>query len=38
MDGLAQQLVDYISAEGLSEQARANAKSATVKPEPRRAV
>ncbi len=38
MDGVAQQLVDYISAEGLQEQARANAKSAAVKPEPRRAA
>ena len=37
MDGLAQELVDIISAEGLSEQARANAK-ATAKAEARRAV
>ena len=37
MDGLAQELVDIISAEGLSEQARATAK-ATAKAEARRAV
>jgi biopolymer transport protein ExbB len=39
MDAKAQELVDYISAEALAEQARANAKTgATAKPEPRRAV
>ena len=38
MDGLAQQLVDHISAEALAEQARANAKSGSPKPEARKAV
>ena len=38
MDGKAQELVDYISAEGLSEQARFNAKAVAAKTEPRRAV
>lgn len=37
MDGIAQELVDMISAEGLSEQARATAKAST-KAESRRAV
>ena len=38
MDTKAQEMVDYISAEGLAEQSRANSKSATAKPEPRRVV
>ncbi len=38
MDGMAQELVDLISAEGLAEQARTNAKTSTAKPESRRAV
>ena len=38
MDGRAQQLVDLISAEGLAEQARGNAKAAAAKPDARRAV
>ncbi len=38
MDGMAQQLVDLISAEGLAEQSRANPKAVTSKPESRRAV
>ncbi|HEY0981361.1 MotA/TolQ/ExbB proton channel family protein, partial [Schlesneria sp.] len=38
MDGLAQDLVDIISAEGLSEQARAAAKANSAKAESRRAV
>lgn len=38
MDGLAQRLVDYISAEALSEQARMNAKAGNPKPEARKAV
>ena len=38
MDGIAQDLVDHISAEGLAEQARAGAKAATAKPDTRRAV
>lgn len=37
MDGRAQELVDFISAEALAEQSRA-AKAGAVKPEPRRAV
>jgi biopolymer transport protein ExbB len=37
MDGVAQDLVDLISAEGLSEQAR-SVKGVTVKPDPRRGV
>ena len=37
MDGIAQELVDKISAEGLAEQARA-AKLSAAKPESRRAV
>ncbi|WP_010585144.1 MotA/TolQ/ExbB proton channel family protein [Schlesneria paludicola] len=36
MDGMAQELVDYISAEGLAEQARSGAKTATAKPETKR--
>jgi len=40
MDGLAQELVDLISAEGLAEQARAGTRAAAAKPaaEPRKAV
>ena len=38
MDGRAQELVDLISAEGLSEQARAAKAAASAKPESRRAV
>jgi biopolymer transport protein ExbB len=37
MDGMAQDLVDLVSAEGLAES-RASAKQATAKPEARRAV
>ncbi len=37
MDGIAQELVDLISSEGLSEQAR-SAPKATAKPESRRAI
>ena len=38
MDGIAQDLVDYVSSEGLAEQARATSKAATAKPEARRVV
>ena len=38
MDGMAQELVDMISAEGLAEQARSAKAAAAGKPEPRRAV
>lgn len=38
MDGLAQKLVDYISAEALAEQARNNAKAGGPKPDTRKAV
>ena len=38
MDGIAQELVDLISAEGLAEQARAAKAAAAPKPESRRAV
>lgn len=38
MDGLAQELVDLISAEGLAEQARNGPKSAAKPPETRKAV
>jgi biopolymer transport protein ExbB len=38
MDGIAQDLVDLISAEGLAEQARATKALAATKPEARRAV
>jgi biopolymer transport protein ExbB len=37
MDGVAQDLVDLISAEGLAEQAR-SVKSVAGKPDPRRGV